>query len=50
MGENRLWRATYDAERDSWLVEDAGYINGEPVIEYLFSCNMGRQMGTLSCG
>lgn len=37
MREKRLWRATYDAERDSWVVEDAGFVEGEPVLEYRFS-------------
>ncbi len=45
MRENRLWRATYDTKRDSWVVQDAGEVDGEPALEYRFTCEKVEAYG-----
>ncbi len=37
MLERQYWRATYDEKRQSFDVANAGWANGEPVIEYGFN-------------
>src|SRR5689334_9366968 len=37
MLDQNYWRASYDAERDAFVVEQAGWIDSEPKIEYRFS-------------
>ena len=37
MLDRNYWRASYDEERDSFVVEQAGWIDGEPLIEYCFT-------------
>ena len=37
MLDRSYWRASYNEERDSFVVEQAGWIDGEPLIEYRFT-------------
>jgi hypothetical protein len=37
MLDRRYWRAVYNEERDGFVVEQAGWIHDEPVIEYRFT-------------
>jgi hypothetical protein len=37
MLERKYWRAIYDEERKSFVVGNAGWVDGEPVIEYCFN-------------
>jgi hypothetical protein len=37
MLERKYWRAIYDEERKSFVVDEAGWIDGDPAIEYCFS-------------
>lgn len=37
MLDRKYWRASYDEERDSFVVKQAGWIDGEPLIEYRFT-------------
>ena len=45
MLERKYWRAIYDAERKSFVVEDAGWIDGDPAIEYCFTFFGGDETG-----
>ena len=37
MLDRAYWRAVYDEERDSYVVAQAGWRDGEPQIEYRFT-------------
>jgi hypothetical protein len=37
MLDQRYWRAIYNEERDAYVVEEAGWVDDEPQIEYRFS-------------
>ena len=37
MLERKYWRAIYDNERKSFVVEEAGWVDGDPAIEYCFT-------------
>jgi hypothetical protein len=51
MADRRYWRAIYNEERDGFVVERAGWIDDEPVIEYRFTFfdddDTGEQEGGL---
>jgi hypothetical protein len=51
MLDRQYWRAIYDDERKAFVVEDAGWIADEPIIEYRLSYredkNTGHQTGVL---
>lgn len=45
MPERRYWRAIYDEARKSFVVDNAGWVDGEPVIEYCFTFFGGDDTG-----
>jgi hypothetical protein len=45
MPERRYWRAIFDDERKSFVVDEAGWIDGDPAIEYCFTFFGGDKSG-----
>src|SRR4051794_7744415 len=49
MIERHFWRALYDEARDAFVVEQAGWVEGEPRIEYRFSYFSGDEDAEIAC-
>ena len=43
MQDRDYWRALYDEARDGFVVEQAGWVDGEPQIEYRFTYFSGDE-------
>ena len=49
MLDRDCWRATYDQERGAFVVEQAGWVEGEPQIEYRFTYFSGEENEDIAC-
>ncbi|MCC6803489.1 MAG: hypothetical protein IT319_11445 [Anaerolineae bacterium] len=49
MLDRNYWRATYDQERGAFVVEQAGWVEGEPQIEYRFTYLSFEENEEIAC-
>ncbi|MEO8395822.1 MAG: hypothetical protein ABI700_22695 [Chloroflexota bacterium] len=49
MLERNYWRASYNDERDAFVVEQAGWLDGEPQIEYRFTYFSADEDDEIAC-
>src|ERR1041385_1650387 len=49
MLERQYWRGLYDESRCAFVVEQAGWVDGRPKIEYCFSYNAEHEENEIGC-
>ena len=49
MVDRHCWRAAFDIQRDAFVVEQAGWVAGEPQIEYRFTYFSADEDDDIAC-